>query len=173
MYPAGRVDAVDLVCTSGFATRVQTSQPLVVRETIAFSGQASATLRYAPAGSVSVVGVGNFIDIWGQEYTPTFGTPGELVTTADWIDRNTYTNVRTRRVKSYEVVALRSGDSVPAWGLATVEYSTTYDVFQFEFERVDPYSAKLEFKDAFILAVDGSEIAGSLQIQAPNTGVRK
>jgi hypothetical protein len=135
-----------------------------VGEVVTFSGSASASLRYQPAGTPAVVPVGQFVNRYGHAFTPIIAKPGETVRVVDWITETEPKNPRDRVVGVDELVCADPfGNAIPAYGIVKVDYGVTANTFDYLFDYDENTG---EFKGAWVVAIFEDQTF-TLQLQPP------
>lgn len=174
IYPS--LSGCSITTTTGSSRLSESGLIMPVKETLVFSNSGTANLRYKPAGLVTITPIGDFVDQWGNKFSPNLVPPGGTVETVQWINSNTYSDPKPRELNEYEVGATNPFSKLIAcWGLVSVEYSTTYDLHEFIFDKepVQGNDAMVQFKDTYVFAIYSNKVAGQLQIQAPPTKGKK
>lgn len=137
----------------------------VVLDSLVFSGSSSQQVRYPPASSITVTVVGDFFDIWGRSFSPQIALPGSNVTVVDWVNQFTYMNPRPKKVGPDEIVVTDMfGNVVSGYGVVKLEYATTYREYDFAFTYAEMTK---NFEEAFLFALEGTKVVGSLKLNPP------
>lgn len=140
----------------------------VVKDLISFNVGYSAKLKYQPAGSISVVPSGPFLDKWGNTVSPSFAKPGDTIMEVEWINEHTYRNPVERIVQDDEIVALTTGNkTTDVYGSAAVSYSIQYRVYDVKFQQADALKAENGWESIHMLAKYEGQTA-YLSIPAPS-----
>lgn len=154
-----------VVATAGSVASPGDPRSVYVRDAVSFSGSASASLQYQPAGGIDVeILSDDFFDIWGQRFTPRLKLPGDTFRAVTWVSPTTFGSPITRTVGPDEVIACdASGNSRPCYGVAELRYSATFRQHRYTFE----YNADSKrFRTAYVAAIDGEQVAAT-QVNPP------
>lgn len=169
VYPAGAVGSISV--TAGIAHKANANAAMVqqVSEVLEFQNSSSASLKYPPAGSVSVTSLGRFKTLNGSSYS--MAPPGTSVVDVTYTEDGRYSNQRARKLGSNEVAVIDLfSHPLPSHGLARAEYASTYDLFYYEF-AYDGRSGDEAFIPAFAMAEDSQGRAAQLRLTGPSLDV--
>lgn len=135
---------------------------LNMKEPLAFNNGYSASLRYPPAGGVSVISGGDFGTPFGGSFTPSFVTPGGTVELASWFSDTGYTLDGFRKVGDNEVMLTSGRITRPGTGVAIAQYSTLRTRHIVEWSQDAGW-----FQPVVVFAQDIKGRYGELKIEPP------
>jgi len=160
--------SIDLTAGQIVAWATVAGEPVI--ELLTFNNSMSQTLRYQPAGSVSMQPMGTFKDKWGNSMWGNLRGPGSTCTVVEWMDEHTFKNPRSRTVLSDEIVACDMfGNCIPCYGAVKVTYSFTYKVFDYLFDW--DYASR-SFKQAFIVGSVDQQVANIMLTPPTMKGIK-
>lgn len=168
LYPAGSSATVE--ASAGTISRTQFERTLSITEYVTFNGNASATLKYPPINKAGMLDTSiEMQTAAGNPITVKLATAGEEVILASFEDNGAYQIVGRRLVEADEVVPVNTfGIAVPAWGVAKVGYTTSYEIIRYTPKSA--YSDARVFDDATIVAQTTDKRSATFKVDPPKIG---
>ena len=135
---------------------------LDIKETVAFVGAQSMSVKYPPANGIHAQAIGNVSSKATGGGNFFFVTAPYTVSLAEWFGYATYQLTGTREVVSNEIVATSSGVALPVSGMVRAEYSTRRTYVTVTWARDGDW-----FPPVVLVATDIRGNTTSLTISAP------
>lgn len=154
----------------GVVSNYNPSSTEQVSDIITFNAGYTGKLRYQPHRSVKVIPTGQFLDRWGNTFSPSFALPGDSIVEVEWVSERVYRNPRRRVVQSDEIVAVSSsGYTTEIYGSVKAEYVIQYQVYDVTFAPFSSDRAEDGWENIHMLALVKSEGSSAyLSIEAPS-----
>lgn len=168
LYPAGSGATVE--ASAGTISKSLLNRDLSITEYITFNGNASASLKYPPTNKAGLLNETlEMQTASGNPITVKLATAGDEIIMASFDDNGAYQIVGTRLVEADEIVPVNSFNiAIPAWGVAKVGYTTSYEIIRYK--PVSVYSDARVFDDATIIAQTPDKRSATFKVDPPKIG---